>query len=118
MVVMVGTVGTGARGARGSPPWRSGEGTQAPRTTTVSLDSETPLVTDGLINNRDGIAGNFRPPANLPDELTLEESENMQRWAQERREQVVDFELHSRIGFSPRLRFRCNEDHDRLASGH
>ncbi|MFS8051643.1 phosphatase PAP2 family protein [Rhizobium sp. BR 317] len=66
----------------------------------VFFGTDAPLVADALINNRDGIVGNFRRPEAVPQELDLDDVANMTRWAQERREQVVDFELHSRIGFS------------------
>src|SRR6185369_11576991 len=66
----------------------------------VFFGMDSPLVAEALISNRDGIVGNFLAPAVGPELLAQEDVANMQRWAAERREQVVDFEVHSRIGFS------------------
>jgi len=53
-----------------------------------------------LISNRDGISGTWQAPTLKPSELVLEKVENMLLWAPERRAQVIDFEIHSRLGFS------------------
>jgi membrane-associated phospholipid phosphatase len=63
---------------------------------------DSPASADGLIRSRDGIVGPWQPlPAgSTPVHLGFDNPANLDRWELPVRESVIDFELHSRIGFS------------------
>lgn len=50
--------------------------------------------------NRDGIAGTWQTPTVPPVHLSQEDAANMALWSPERRAQIIDFEVFSRLGFS------------------
>jgi membrane-associated phospholipid phosphatase len=57
-------------------------------------------MSDALIRSRDGIVGQWRPPAAIPDQLGLEDRDNLERWSPWVRASVIDAEMVSRLGFT------------------
>ena len=53
-----------------------------------------------MIYNRDGIVGHWKPLDDAPDPLELNDPNNLKRWAPEVRAHIIDFEIHSRLGFT------------------
>lgn len=65
-----------------------------------TMADDAPLLADALVTNRDGIVGHWQPLGILPTNLAEEHVDNMALWSAERREQILDFEIGSRLGFS------------------
>lgn len=64
-----------------------------------TLDYDSPLSTTGRVTSHDGIVGSWQQPTVRPNHLPTEDPDNLERWSPEVRASVIDFELHSRLGF-------------------
>ena len=64
-----------------------------------TLDYDAPLSSTGRITSHDGIVGSWQQPLARPGHLPFEDTGNLERWSPEVRASVIDFELHSRLGF-------------------